>query len=117
MCDFYILSIFHTIFLLQWVLHDWADDDCIKILKNAKEAISRNEKGGKVIIIDTVLNEKEDKPELLETQLLLNVLLSAELNSKERSEEEWKQLFLKAGFTKYQIFPIFGFRSLIVLHP
>ncbi|XP_028787623.1 isoflavone 7-O-methyltransferase-like [Neltuma alba] len=103
--------------LIKWVLHDWGDDDCLKILKNAKEAISGNGKGGKVIIIDTVLNEKEEQHEVLETKLLLNIMLAAEFNSKERSEEEWKKLFLKAGFTDYQIFPIFGFRSLIVLNP
>ncbi|XP_028753034.1 flavonoid 4'-O-methyltransferase-like [Neltuma alba] len=103
--------------LIKWVLHDWGDDDCLKILKNAKEAISGNGKGGKVIIIDTVLNEKQEQHEVLETKLLLNIMLAAEFNSKERSEEEWKKLFLKAGFTDYQIFPVFGFRSLIVLHP
>ncbi|XP_054818492.1 isoflavone-7-O-methyltransferase 9-like isoform X2 [Prosopis cineraria] len=103
--------------LIKWVLHDWGDDDCIKILKNAKEAISGNGRRGKVIIIDTVLNEKEDQKELLETKLLFNIVLAAEFKSKERTEEEWKELFLKAGFTDYQIFPIFGFRSLIVLNP
>ncbi|KAH0639577.1 hypothetical protein KY290_036844 [Solanum tuberosum] len=41
--------------LLKWVLHDWSDEECIKILKKCKEAIPSKEKGGKVIIIDMVL--------------------------------------------------------------
>ncbi|XP_028806079.1 isoflavone 7-O-methyltransferase-like [Neltuma alba] len=103
--------------LIKWVLHDWGDDDCIKILKNAKEAICGKDKGGKVIIIDTVLNEKQDEHSLMETKLLYNIILMAEFNAKERTEGEWKQLFQKAGFTDYHMFPILGFRSLIVLHP
>ncbi|TKY59216.1 Flavonoid 4'-O-methyltransferase [Spatholobus suberectus] len=43
--------------LLKWALHNWSDDDCIKILKNCKDAISGKGKGGKVIIIDIVINE------------------------------------------------------------
>ncbi|XP_028787630.1 isoflavone-7-O-methyltransferase 6-like [Neltuma alba] len=103
--------------LIKWVLLDWGDDDCIKILKNAKRAISGKGNEGKVIIIDMVLDEKHDQYEWLETKLLINIALIADLNSKARSEEEWKQVFLKAGFKDYKIFPIFGLRSLIVLHP
>jgi hypothetical protein len=40
---------------LQWILHNWNDEGCVKILKNCKEAVSRNDKGGKIIIIDTVI--------------------------------------------------------------
>ncbi|KAH0636389.1 hypothetical protein KY290_036830 [Solanum tuberosum] len=39
--------------LLKWVLHDWNDEECIKILKKCKEEIPSKEKGGKVIIIVT----------------------------------------------------------------
>jgi len=37
---------------VQWILHDWGNEDCIKILKKCKEAIPSKENGGKVIIID-----------------------------------------------------------------
>ncbi|KAM3381536.1 hypothetical protein P3S68_007109 [Capsicum galapagoense] len=43
--------------LLKWVLHDWGDEDCIKILKKCKEAIPSKENGGKVIIIETVMDQ------------------------------------------------------------
>ncbi|CAJ2679002.1 unnamed protein product [Trifolium pratense] len=103
--------------MLKWVLHNWSDDGCIKILKNCKNSISRKGKGGKVIIIDVVINEKEDEPEMTEVKLLLDVTMMTSLNGKERNEKEWKQLFLQAGFKSYKIFPTFGFRSLIELYP
>jgi hypothetical protein len=107
----------YILLFLQWVLHNWSDDDCIKILKNCKNAISGKGKGGKVIIIDVVINEKHDDHEMTEVKLLLDVIMMTSLNGKERNEKEWKQLFLQAGFKSYKIFPTFGFRSLIELYP
>jgi hypothetical protein len=42
--------------------------------------------------------------------------MMASFNAKERDEENWKKIFNEAGFTRYKIFPIFGFRSLIELY-
>ena len=39
--------------IVQWLLHNWSDEACVKILKNCRKAIP--EKTGKVIIIDVVL--------------------------------------------------------------
>lgn len=38
--------------LLKFILHDWSDKDCVRILKMCREAIPSREEGGKVIIID-----------------------------------------------------------------
>ncbi|KAK1325042.1 Tabersonine 16-O-methyltransferase [Acorus calamus] len=27
--------------MLKWILHDWGDEDCVKILKRCKEAIPK----------------------------------------------------------------------------
>ncbi|MED6177124.1 hypothetical protein PIB30_094972 [Stylosanthes scabra] len=101
--------------LLKWVLHDWNDEDCIKILKNCKKSISEK---GKVIIIDVVINnEEQDEDEMTPIKLLSDINMAAIFGAKERSEKEWKQLFIEAGFNNYKIFPIFGFRSLIEIYP
>ncbi|KAK7252113.1 hypothetical protein RIF29_35846 [Crotalaria pallida] len=103
--------------LLKWVLHNWSDDECIKILKNCKKVISSKDRGGKVIIIDIVINEKQDEHEMTELKLLLDIIMMTTVSGQERDEKEWEKLFLEAGFTHYKIFPIFGFRSLIELYP
>ncbi|KAH0728235.1 hypothetical protein KY284_004100 [Solanum tuberosum] len=41
----------------QCVLHYWNDEDCVKILKKCKQSIPSKEEGGKLIIIDTILEE------------------------------------------------------------
>ncbi|KAI4306430.1 hypothetical protein L6164_029707 [Bauhinia variegata] len=89
--------------LLKLVFHNYSDEERIKLLKNCKEAISSKGKEGKVIIIDMVINEKEDKPELTEAKLLYDLLMMSLLTGKEREEKEWEKLFLEAGFSHYKI--------------
>lgn len=101
----------------QLILHGWSDEECLKILKKCKEAISRKGEGGKVIIIDLVINEKKDEHELTETKLLFDMLMMYVSRGKERTEKEWEDLFLKAGFGRYKITPVLGLRSLIEVYP
>nr|QAX90929.1 caffeic acid O-methyltransferase [Catalpa bungei]QAX90952.1 caffeic acid O-methyltransferase [Catalpa bungei] len=101
---------------LKWILHDWDDEHCVKILKKCKEAIPAG-KGGKVIIIDMVVGIYEGGAEAMEDQLFFDMLMMTLLNGKERSEKEWAELSLDAGFTGYKITPVFGVRSLIELYP
>ncbi|XP_051125833.1 trans-resveratrol di-O-methyltransferase-like [Andrographis paniculata] len=93
---------------MKWILHDWPDDKCVKILKNCKAAIPSKEKGGKVMIVDMVLGE-----ESLETQLLFDMQMMICLSGKERTEKQWADLFTAAGFSSYKITNIFGLRHLI----
>ncbi|XP_061341604.1 trans-resveratrol di-O-methyltransferase-like [Gastrolobium bilobum] len=103
--------------LLKLVLHAYSDEDCIKVLKKCREAISSKDKEGKVIIIDIVIREKNDEHELKEAKLFFDVLMMVVVNGREREEKEWEKLFLEAGFSHYKITPIFGMRSLIEVYP
>lgn len=60
--------------LLKWILHDWNDEECVKILKKCKEAIGDKE-GGKVIIIDMTMESKTEADESNETQLFFDMLM------------------------------------------
>ncbi|XAR72583.1 Trans-resveratrol di-O-methyltransferase [Bertholletia excelsa] len=103
--------------LLKWILHDWSDEESIKILKRCKEAIPSKEKGGKVIIMDMIIeNEKEDH-ESVETKLFFDMALMILLTGRERTKKEWAKLFFEAGFSEYKITPILGLRSLIEVYP
>ncbi|KAK1425403.1 hypothetical protein QVD17_20755 [Tagetes erecta] len=103
--------------LLKWILHDWSDDECVKILKQCKKAIPSKENGGKLIIIEMVVKVHKDENKLLETQLFFDMLMLTEVKGKERSEEEWVKLFVDAGFSDYKITPVLGLRSLIEVYP
>ncbi|KAG8386837.1 hypothetical protein BUALT_Bualt03G0190600 [Buddleja alternifolia] len=103
---------------MKWILHDWPDHECVKILEKCKEAIPSKEKGGKVIIIDMVVDDmfKEDD-KATETQLFFDMLMMTLASGRERSEKEWAKLFFAAGFSSYKIIPMIGLRSLIEVLP
>jgi hypothetical protein len=100
---------------MQWILHDWNDEECVRILKNCKDAISKKGKQGKVIIIDMVVEKGNGK--LVETQLFFDMLMMVLASGKERTEKEWIKLISSAGFNDYKITPILGLRSLIEIYP
>uniref|UniRef100_A0A2Z5P0W7 Noribogaine 10-O-methyltransferase n=1 Tax=Tabernanthe iboga TaxID=141617 RepID=N10MT_TABIB len=103
---------------LKWVLHDWNDEDCVKILKNCKRAIPGKEKGGKVIIVDIIMEtEKHDIDEFDYAKMCMDMEMLVLCNSKERTEKELAMLVSEAGFSGYKIFPVLGIRSLIEVYP
>lgn len=102
--------------MLQWVLHDWSDEECVKILKNCKKAIPPKEEGGKVIIIDIVVGEESSGLKHRETAALFDLYIFL-VNGIERDEQEWKKIFFEAGFSEYKISPVLGARSIISVYP
>ncbi|XP_078170020.1 trans-resveratrol di-O-methyltransferase-like [Carex rostrata] len=84
--------------LLKLILHDWSNEDCIKILQRCKDAIPSREAGGKVIVLEAVVGSTfamiSDEP-----QLLLDMLMLTVTGGEERDEIEWKKIFKEAGFT------------------
>ena len=78
-----------TIFLFafQWILHNWSDDDCAKILTNCRKAIPKET--GRVIIVEIVQQPKEDDA-FRDTRFILDLsMLDYFSSGKERQEKEW----------------------------
>ncbi|KAK7312833.1 hypothetical protein VNO77_37006 [Canavalia gladiata] len=104
--------------LLKWIMHDWNDEQCVKILKNCKEAMKNKGKGQKVIIIDIVMeNGKGEDKSVFETQLFSDSVVMVLYPGKERNEKQWAKLIFSAGFSDYKITPVLGLRSLIEIYP
>ncbi|XP_022969153.1 (RS)-norcoclaurine 6-O-methyltransferase-like [Cucurbita maxima] len=100
---------------LMWVLHDWDDETCIKILKNCRDAIPK--KTGKVIIVEAVLEEKKEN-NLSDVGLMLDMVMMAHTNDgKERTAKEWAYVLHQAGFTRHTITPIRAVQSVIQAFP
>ncbi|XP_078162229.1 trans-resveratrol di-O-methyltransferase-like [Carex rostrata] len=102
--------------VLQNVLHDLSDEECVKILNRSKEAISKNGAGGKIIIMDIVVNMESDVPKAAETSLLFDLSMMILFNGKERDEQEWKNIFREVGYSQYKLYPTVGVGSIIELY-
>ncbi|TVU03246.1 hypothetical protein EJB05_51215, partial [Eragrostis curvula] len=102
--------------LLKYVMHDWNDEDCVKILTQCKKAIFSGEPSeGKVIIIDTVVGSPAK--DMFEFQVSFDMLMMVLTTGKERDEHEWGKIFVNAGFKHYKMRPVLGFLSVIELYP
>eukprot|EP01018_Ginkgo_biloba_P039185 Gb_34022 [translate_table: standard] len=102
---------------MKWIMHDWNDEDCIKILKECRKAIPEDR--GKVIIADVVLNEEGRKKRALDPVGLVFdlVMVAHSSGGKERTEEEWRKLLSRAGFNRYNIITIPALQSIIEAFP
>lgn len=98
------------------MLRDWSDEDCVKILRRCKEAVPTKEEGGKVIIIEMVVDLDGGFPELAELQLLFDMHMRVQTAGKQRNEREWKKIFIDAGFIDYKIIPALGLRSVVEVY-
>ncbi|KAI3736180.1 hypothetical protein L6452_15717 [Arctium lappa] len=103
-----------TIFM-KWILHDWSDEDCIKILKNCRKALPT--KTGKVIIVEIVQHSTGDDIFDDTCRAYDLVMFSHFSSGKERTESEWKNLLVEGGFRRYNIIKIHALQSIIEAFP
>ncbi|MEV7952910.1 methyltransferase [Streptomyces sp. NPDC088141] len=84
----------HDILVLAHVLHDWGDDDCVRLLHRCAEAVAD---GGSVLVVDRMVDESVIEGQLPVTQRDLAMLIL--LGGKERTAEEFRMLGKKAGLS------------------
>jgi hypothetical protein len=85
-------------------------------LEQCKKAIPSREEGGKVIIIEILLGPYMG-PIMYEAQLLMDMLMMVNTRGRQRSENDWRQIFTKAGFSDYKIIKKVGARGVIEVYP
>ncbi|CAM5374345.1 methyltransferase [Streptomyces atroolivaceus] len=78
--------------LLKFVLHDWDDDSCVRILRNCRRALDPD---GRVLVME-LLVDKVGTPGL---EPLMDLNMMALSTGRERSLEEFGDLFERAGLT------------------
>ncbi|MFC5957943.1 methyltransferase [Streptomyces pratens] len=76
--------------LLKFVLHDWDDDSCVRILRNCRKALRP---GGRVLVME-LLVDKVGTPGL---EPLMDLNMMALSTGRERSPDEFQNLFEQAG--------------------
>jgi hypothetical protein len=93
-------------YLLKHILHDWSDEDCLRILKNIYAV---TEPGTKLLIVDAVIGagNEHEFAKILDIQMLIF------LHGKERTESEWKELLSVAGFRLTDLVPTPSFVHVI----
>src|SRR5207245_4089161 len=74
------------------VLHDWSDDDCVRILSNCAAALGS---GGRIVVVDSALQPGRRNAFAQATDALM---LAFTPGGRERTPEEFGALWNRAGF-------------------
>jgi 16S rRNA G1207 methylase RsmC len=83
---------------LKQIIHDWDDDQATRLLRNCHRALAPN---GKLLLVEMLI-PPDDQPSPAQA-MDLNMLVVA--GGRERTEDEYRQLFQAAGFRLERIIP------------
>ncbi|KAJ9166717.1 hypothetical protein P3X46_021424 [Hevea brasiliensis] len=86
---------------LKWILHDWSDEHCLKLLKNCWEALPSD---GKVIVVESILPMAPEN--IVSSHIVYKqdlFMLAQTPGGKERTQKEFEDLALKSGFSSCEV--------------
>jgi SAM-dependent methyltransferase len=81
----------YDLHLLTAVLHDWSDDDCVRILTNCADALAP---GGRIVVVDSQLEPGRRNAFAQATDALM---LAYTPGGRERTADEFDGLWKRAG--------------------
>jgi hypothetical protein len=73
-------------YFLRRILHDWSDNDCLRILSKVVEAMTPGK--SRILVADFVMPEVDAPRYRSASDIMMAILLSG----AERSEQEWRRL-------------------------
>jgi len=86
------------IYFMKSILHDWDDEDAVKILQVCRRAMNKD---SRLLVADMVI-KNDNKPHL--SKMMDNGMLVL-LGGQERTEDEFQRIFERAGFKLSRIIP------------
>jgi hypothetical protein len=94
------------VYLLKRILHDWDDENSVRLLRACRDAMSGQ---GRVLVIDTVVPPGNDPDPSKVSDLAMMIVF----DGKERSEPELSELFTQAGLKLERIIRTPGTLSIV----
>ena len=85
-------------YMMKQIIHDWDDEQSVKILQNIRSAMNEN---AKVLIVEMVVPEGNMPSSSKTTDLQMLVIQGG----KERTEEEYRKLLEASGFRLTRVIP------------
>jgi hypothetical protein len=84
-------------YIMKYILHDWNDEQCVKILQNCRAAMNAK---GRILVVDTVIPPGNDPSwgKLLDIQMLV-------IGGRERTKKEFAGIFSQAGLKMTRVVP------------
>jgi demethylsterigmatocystin 6-O-methyltransferase len=102
-----------TFFYLRRILHDWPDEDCLRILKHVRDAMSSAPGKSKILIDEVVLPDVDAPWQAVMQDVSMGILFGG----KERTRAQWDGLVAKAGLkiSEVKIYSVGSCAGVVVL--
>ena len=91
----------HDVYVLASILHDWKDDEAVRILETCGRAMQPS---SRLVLFESVLRPGTE----FEFAKLLDLHMLVLFGARERTQEEWERLLDRAGFALTKIVPTPG---------
>jgi SAM-dependent methyltransferase len=98
------------IYLMRNIIHDWDDEDSLKILQNCRKACGA---GGKILLLEYVIPQGNGPF----SGKWLDLMMLVGTGGRERTETEYRQLLDAAGLQLTQLIPTVTDMSIIEARP
>ncbi|KAL0360213.1 UNVERIFIED_CONTAM: Caffeic acid 3-O-methyltransferase [Sesamum radiatum] len=85
---------------LKYILHNWGDEKCIKLLNNCYEALPNK---GKLIVMDYIFPNSPQTDVHAKYASGMDIIMSTMLEGKERTKDEFETLAIKAKFSGFKV--------------
>lgn len=86
------------LYALKFILHDWTDEQCIRILENCRRAMAR---GGRILIVEHLI--PDDPGPHIARFMDINMLVHT--HGRERTRQEFERLLAAAGLQLRHVAP------------
>src|SRR5204862_1635538 len=86
-------------YIMKFIIHDWYDAECIKILSQCRKGIRP---GGRLLVVDQVVPARNEPgiSKLMDLEMLVLP------GGMERTEKQFRELFAASGFQLERIIPM-----------
>ena len=93
-------------YIMKHIIHDWPDDLCIQLLKGCRKGVNRD---GRLLVVDSVIQPGNDfsPGKFLDLQMLIFP------SGCERTEKQFRDLFVAAGWQLRRIIPTAASDSIV----
>jgi hypothetical protein len=90
--------------VLKGVIHDWEDNEAIRILRTCRAAMKE---GSKLLLIDRILPERIDSNDALTRgRFITDINMFLNPGGRERTEAELRDLLGRAGLRLTRVMPM-----------
>jgi len=97
-------------YIIKRIIHDWSDEKCRKILSNCRSGVKEN---GRLIVVDAVVpTDGHFSP-----SKIMDLAMMLFLGGKERTEDQFRELFESSGWRLTRVIPTASQLSVIEGEP